>query len=427
MKKSILFFGLFLSSMIGNTQNTFPTGVGTNVGIGTTSPSTRLQVTSATAGTSGVRLTNMTSATAVTAVNGKALSVDASGNIILTPVVNSSSAVTNIYSVDGTLSANRNVTMNSKNLTFSPTAANSQFFINGVSGDIGIGNILPTAKLDVTGSIKSKTLWATNTATSATSFASSLDFLKNSNVFSAGYEMADAGVSGATRRMFNFYDLHAWSSEISANDDLFIMNVIDRSNTERLTFYGHKAGGISNGQSNFIINDKSGAEIFKLGDNGSNSIYLQMGKSDSKFVVGGYGDYGVGHKFVVKDGSALIDGNILTNSNVGIGSNNFTDGTDTYRLSVKGAVRADRVRVYTTWADYVFNKNYHLPSLEDVEQHIKDNGHLKDIPSAKEVEANGIELGEMNKLLLQKIEELTLYMIETNKEIIKLKSQIKNN
>jgi hypothetical protein len=66
-----------------------------------------------------------------------------------------------------------------------------------------------------------------------------------------------------------------------------------------------------------------------------------------------------------------------------------------------------------------------LPTLEEVEQHIKDNGHLKDIPSAKEVEQNGIEVGEMNKLLLQKVEELTLYMIEMNKEINSLKAELK--
>ena len=72
----------------GYTQNTFPTAVNTNVGIGTISPSTRLQITSSTAGTSGVRLTNMTSATSTTTGNSKALSVDSSGNIILTPVLN---------------------------------------------------------------------------------------------------------------------------------------------------------------------------------------------------------------------------------------------------------------------------------------------------------------------------------------------------
>ncbi|UPT69755.1 MAG: hypothetical protein M0D53_11400 [Flavobacterium sp. JAD_PAG50586_2] len=432
MKKTILFCGLFLTGIIGYSQNTYPTAVNTTAGLGTgstalpTSSTLRLKVTSGTAGNSGIQLTNVTSSTSTVAGNSKALSVDSSGNIILTPVVNMASTSQNIYNADGSLTANRTVSLSNLNLNFNSATAGGNLFVNGSNGNVGIGNTSPAYKLDVTGFIRAKSILATNTATSATSFASSLDYLKNSNVFGAGYEMTNGGMDGATRRMFNFYDLHAWSSEIPANDDLFIMNIVDRTNKERLTFYGNKAGGPSNGASNFVINDKNEAEIFKLIDNGTDNILLQMGRSNSRFVVGGYGNYGTGYKLVVKDGAALVDGNIITNANIGIGSTTFVDGADTYRLSVKGGVRADRVRVYTTWADYVFNKDYNLPTLEDVEQHIKENGHLKDIPSAKEVEVNGIELGEMNKLLLQKIEELTLYMIEMNKEITTLKSQIKN-
>jgi len=68
------------------------------------------------------------------------------------------------------------------------------------------------------------------------------------------------------------------------------------------------------------------------------------------------------------------------------------------------------------WADYVFKEDYHLPTLEEVEKHIKEKGHLINIPSAKEVNDNGIQLGEMNKLLLEKIEELTLYIIKQEKD-----------
>lgn len=429
MKKSFLFCGFFLYSITGFTQNTFPTAANTNVGIGTTSPSTRLQITSASSGTSGVRLTNLTSSTATTTGNGKALSVDSSGNIILTPVLNTATSSTNIYNTNGSLSSARTVSLNNFSLNFNSTTAGGNLFINGTTGNVGIGNTSPTSALDVNGIFKSRSVLATNTANSATSFSSSLEYLKNSNVFGVGYEMTDLGLSGATRRMLNFYDLHAWSNEVSMNDDLFILNVVDRNNKERLSFYGNKSGGSSNGKSNFVINDKNESEIFKIIDEGNNNISLQMGKANSRFILGGYGDYvpGLPHKFVVQNGSALIEGNILTSSNIGIGTSSFVDGNDSYRLSVDGAVRAHRVRVYTTWADYVFEKNYNLPTLEDVEKHIEENGHLKDIPSAKEVEEKGIELGEMNKLLLQKIEELTLYMIEMKKEINTLKSQAKNN
>jgi len=74
---------------------------------------------------------------------------------------------------------------------------------------------------------------------------------------------------------------------------------------------------------------------------------------------------------------------------------------------------------------FVFYEDYDLPTLEDVEMHIKEKGHLKDIPDAKEVEENGILLGEMNAKLLQKIEELTLYTIEQEKKIKQLKTKDK--
>jgi small-conductance mechanosensitive channel len=67
------------------------------------------------------------------------------------------------------------------------------------------------------------------------------------------------------------------------------------------------------------------------------------------------------------------------------------------------------------WPDFVFKKEYNLPTLENVEKHINEKGHLENIPSEEEVLKNGISLGEMNSKLLQKIEELTLYMIEMKK------------
>ncbi len=87
------------------------------------------------------------------------------------------------------------------------------------------------------------------------------------------------------------------------------------------------------------------------------------------------------------------------------------------RLSVNGKIRSQEVKVeIANWPDYVFSKNYELPSLSDTERQIKDLGHLPGIPSAAEVKANGVNLGEMNAMLLKKIEELTLYLIEMKKE-----------
>jgi hypothetical protein len=98
---------------------------------------------------------------------------------------------------------------------------------------------------------------------------------------------------------------------------------------------------------------------------------------------------------------------------VGIGTT-----TPDEKLSVNGKIHAKEVRVdLIGWPDYVFNNDYLLPTIQEVEDHINTNGHLINIPSAKDVEEKGILLGEMNAKLLEKIEELTLYTIQQQKEL----------
>lgn len=109
---------------------------------------------------------------------------------------------------------------------------------------------------------------------------------------------------------------------------------------------------------------------------------------------------------------------IYFSKNVGIGTTN----PDGWELAVNGKIRAKEIKVETGWSDFVFYDDYQLPTLQEVEKHIKEKGHLKDIPSAKEVEKNGIYLGEMDSKLLQKIEELTLYTIQQEKKIKELES-----
>lgn len=101
------------------------------------------------------------------------------------------------------------------------------------------------------------------------------------------------------------------------------------------------------------------------------------------------------------------------NGNVGIG----TAARNDYRLAVEGTVGARKVKVtQESWADFVFDPHYKLPTLLEVEQFIQKYQHLPEIPSANEVLEEGIDLGDMNKELLQKVEELTLYVIELKKE-----------
>ena len=77
--------------------------------------------------------------------------------------------------------------------------------------------------------------------------------------------------------------------------------------------------------------------------------------------------------------------------------------------------------VNSSWYDHVFEPNYNLRPLSDLEQYINQNYRLPEIPSAKEVETNGVNLGEMNAILIQKVEELTLYILDLQKQIDELK------
>jgi hypothetical protein len=120
---------------------------------------------------------------------------------------------------------------------------------------------------------------------------------------------------------------------------------------------------------------------------------------------------------------------LVVNSSGQIGINATTIPTD-YKLAVGGNIIAEKVkvkkRVGGVWPDYVFSPDYKLPSLEQVEKFTKENSHLPEIPSAKEIENEGQDLGEMNRLLLKKVEELTLYLIDLKKQSDKQSNMLEN-
>ena len=119
-------------------------------------------------------------------------------------------------------------------------------------------------------------------------------------------------------------------------------------------------------------------------------------------------------------GTARVRMHIDQYGKIGIGTVNPSN-----ELDVNGTIRAKEIKVVSDWADFVFKKGYNLPTLKEVKRHIDENGTLPGVPSEKEVKANGVNLAETDVLLLQKIEELTLYIIDLKQEIEDLKSQIK--
>ena len=168
-----------------------------------------------------------------------------------------------------------------------------------------------------------------------------------------------------------------------------------------------------------------------------NYLYLDTNTSDSQFfwgptlyevngqepsiaeLIDPSGSNGSGETMWNVDGANInyIDGNVA------IGTTTVPTG---HKLAVNGSIITTEVlvKLKVDWPDYVFKENYTLPTLKEVAKHIEEKGHLINIPSAEEVKVNGIELGEMNKLLLEKIEELTLYMIQQQKEIKNLNTKV---
>ncbi len=125
-------------------------------------------------------------------------------------------------------------------------------------------------------------------------------------------------------------------------------------------------------------------------------------------------------------GDLGVSANLSVSGKVGIGAvtpGNYPNNTS--KLYVEGGITTEEVHVNlkTDWSDFVFTTDYKLRSLSDLEQYIVTNKHLPEVPTSAEVEKDGIELGKMNALLLQKVEELTLYILQLEKRMAELESK----
>lgn len=133
-----------------------------------------------------------------------------------------------------------------------------------------------------------------------------------------------------------------------------------------------------------------------------------------------------GNEIDVEGTSAALSLNANTKRPVTIGTLTVADG---YMLSVDGKVIAEEMRVQlsSAWPDYVFKEDYNLLPLDDLESAIQHQGHLPGIPPASQIETEGLDVGDMQKKMMEKIEELTLYLIDQQKQIDALTKQLAKN
>lgn len=205
---------------------------------------------------------------------------------------------------------------------------------------------------------------------------------------------------------------------VSANTALGVGSLAYLSNGTGNVVIGKRSlGGIASGGNNVAIGHMTADNL--LG--GSNNIYIGDVKASStsannelninKWIVGNNGTIGIGQ---------------FTNQ---LPADGIAADGEKYKLFVKDGIKTEKVKVDIAasngWADYVFTKDYQLMPLSKVEKFITENGHLPEVPTTEEAIKNGIELKEMNILLLKKIEELTLYTIQQQKRIEALEKKVK--
>ncbi len=155
--------------------------------------------------------------------------------------------------------------------------------------------------------------------------------------------------------------------------------------------------------------------ILETSNKTSRSAFLQMYDDKHKIIVSKEG-----MRISAPNDALSLDANkIRMSGKVGINVDNTYGGDYDYALAVKGGILTTEVYVkeVSEWHDYVFSDTYQLMALDDLERFVRDNGHLPDLPSENEVVGKGYNMVEMEGLLLKKIEELTLYIIEMQRQL----------
>jgi len=345
----------------------------------------------------------------------------------------------------------------------------SQFFLQNGSntyqlflrsnGNVGVGSNTPLEKLDVSGNIRSRNnILADNDITltgnlqagnnvNASGNVSGGNISTSGNLVTAGTSFLNGDVTTNNDININntaaiiqfkinaakkaFFQLNGDDLRFGTNSSNSAGKVVVRMDGDDMVSFEKSAAGaplarfLLNGTSKGTIGLTADGDMILRTNAGSGLALTPTGASVLLNPSGGnviLSPSGGGDILM----NTFSGGNINMNPNGQVAIGVSVVAASGYKLTVSGKVLCEELKVKlrsTGWPDYVFGKNYNLPSLMEVEKFIQQYKHLPNIPTAAEVEENGIEVGDMQKRMMEKIEELTLNVIELKKEINALKKE----
>lgn len=328
------------------------------------------------------------------------------------------------------------------------------FPINTPPNNVGIGTITPLEKLHVQ---NGNLLFAGNNVGNA--LMGTIKFSTTS------FPQAYSGIAGSTNGVgLDQLDLLFFTAYGAASEKMRLMastGYLGIGTSSPLARLDVRGAAIFGSNKKITLNpDYAGTGELPsgafIGINGPNSLALapstDVASSGAKIVLGYKGTTwwsavevanvasGYSNLLLMKSGGNVglgtstpqakldVNGNIYSNGKVfiGIPDGSTTSNIANYSLAVDGSALFTKavVKLKSSWPDYVFHADYKLPRLSEIESFIKQNGHLPEMPTAADIEKNGIDLGENQASLLKKIEELTLILIELEKKVEKLENGV---
>ncbi len=345
------------------------------------------------------------------------------GNVLSNQV----STITGIYNASTT----SNLSLQTNNT--------SRLSILNSNGFVGIGNVAPTEMLHVTGNLLSNQVSAANgiyNAAATSNLSLRTNLVERMTILNTSGFM---GVGTTTPTEMLHVNGNILSNKVTTTTGFV------NSTSANLTLQTNNLDRVSVLSSNGNVGIGTSAPEEKLQITGGNlvldngntpTIYTGIGTTELNRYLQFSNSKGAPSPAGVKAGGVLISdsytyanpgkNDLIVKGKVAIGTP-LSSNPNNYILAVNGGIGAKDVRVEkisSTWPDYVFHKNYALTPLTEVAKYIDENKHLQDVPSATEVEKNGHSLGDMDAILLKKVEELTLYIIQQQKEIEALKKRL---